>query len=313
MQSSDSGIAIAATLNQSMISSSFEERFEIRARLGSGSFGVVYEAFDRYRNRSVALKVLERASGETVARFKREFRNLAEVRHRNLASLYELLVRDERWILSMELIRGTELLEHLATSELQHALVEARTPTRPVIDLEQTLRLRREKKTNVVSAIYLTHVRDTFRQLAIALSVLHAHGIVHRDIKPSNVMITGDGRVVLLDFGLAVGIALEDSLDRKTVVGTPGYMAPEQISASIPTAASDWYGFGVVLFQALTGQMPFNALNRLDVMERQVHGEPPRCSDLNAAAPADLARLADECLRRDPAGRPDDAEVPRQS
>jgi eukaryotic-like serine/threonine-protein kinase len=288
-----------------MLPSGTEQRFEIRERLGSGSFGIVYEAFDHYRNRSVALKVLERASADAVARFKREFRNLAEVRHPNLASLYELLVVGDHWILSMELIRGTELLEHLAIAELQNSLVQLRTPA----DLEKTLKLRRTPKKSAVSAVYINQVRETFRQLAVAITVLHEHGIVHRDIKPSNIMITPEGRVVLLDFGLAVAIAADDSIDRQTVVGTPGYMSPEQISASAPSTASDWYAFGVLLFQALTGRMPFVAPTPLDVMELQVRGEPARASEAVPALPDDLASLADDCISRDPEARPPDAKV----
>ena len=289
-----------------MLSQTASERFEILGRLGSGSFGVVYEAFDRYRNRSVAMKVLERASAESVARFKREFRNLAEVRHPNLASLYELLNIGEHWILTMELIRGTELLEHLAASELQNSFIELRTPTQ-LGDMDQTLKLQRNPRP-AVSPVYLDHVRETFRQLAVAITVLHAHGIVHRDIKPSNIMITADGRVVLLDFGLAVGIAADDSLDRQRIVGTPGYMSPEQISASSPSAASDWYAFGVLLFQALTGRMPFVATSPIDIVQMQVHGVPPRVNEV-ARVPHDLASLADDCLQRSPEARPADAAV----
>src|SRR5437764_1428734 len=192
-----------------------DEQFEIVSRLGSGSFGIVYEAFDRYRDRTVALKVLERAVPDAVARFKREFRYLAEVRHPNLASLYELLVIGEKWVLSMERIYGSELLEHLAFSELQNSLLEKRSATQPAFDGDQTLRYRPKKKTAGVSSLYFDHVRETFRQLAIAVAVLHGQGIVHRDIKPSNIMITAEGRVVLLDFGLAVEIARDDSIDRK--------------------------------------------------------------------------------------------------
>ena len=136
-----------------MLTSLSHERFEILDRLGSGSFGVVFEAFDHYRNRRVALKVLERASAESVARFKREFRTLAEVRHTNLASLYELLSIGDQWVLSMELIRGTELLEHLAASELQHAFVELRTQTLPVLDLDATVKLRRSHQKSALSAV----------------------------------------------------------------------------------------------------------------------------------------------------------------
>src|SRR5205823_5428649 len=156
-----------------------QDRFEILARLGSGSFGIVYEAFDRYRNRTVALKVLERAVPDAVARFKREFRYLAEVRHPNIASLFELLMLDEKWVLSMERIRGCELLEHLAIAELQNSLIEPR-----LRDGDTTLRWHPKKKTAGISSHYFDRVRDTFRQLATGIGVLHGHGIVHRDIKP---------------------------------------------------------------------------------------------------------------------------------
>src|SRR5438270_5960945 len=159
-----------------MLPAPAQERFEIIDRLGSGSFGVVFEAFDRFRNRTLAMKVLERASAESVARFKREFRTLAEVRHPNLASLYELLSIGEQWILTMELIRGTELLEHLAAAELQHSFVELRTPTQPAADLDQTLKL--VKHSEAVSPVYVEHVREAFRQLAVGITVLHSQGIV---------------------------------------------------------------------------------------------------------------------------------------
>src|ERR1700693_140455 len=113
------------------------DRFEIRGQIGSGSFGVVYEAFDRQRNRAVAIKLLERAAPDTLARFKREFRSLAELRHPNLASLYELLVIDERWVFTMELIHGADLLEHLAMSELQHCFLQDwETPTIRIRDAQ---------------------------------------------------------------------------------------------------------------------------------------------------------------------------------
>jgi serine/threonine protein kinase len=289
-----------------------EDRFEIISRLGSGAFGIVYEALDRYRNRVVALKMLERAVPDAVARFKREFRYLAELRHPNLASLYELLVLGDKWALSMELIRGSELLEYLAIAELQNSLLETRQAATQPLDGDQTLRYRRKKRTGGVSEIYFNGVRDNFRQLALAIAVLHQHGVVHRDIKPSNIMITSEGRVVLLDFGLVVEIARDDSIDRKTVVGTPGYMAPEQIRASTPTAAGDWYGFGVLLFQALTGQMPFTAPSPLDVMDLQIHSDPPLAAEMLPGAPRDLTSLADECIRRDPLDRPYDSEVLRR-
>src|SRR5512140_1356176 len=109
-----------------MLPSLLAGRFEIRRRLGAGAFGVVYEAVDLLRNRDIALKVLERVAPEALSRFKREFRYLADLRHPNLASLYELLVDDGRWLLSMELVGGVPLLEHLAFIELQNSFLLAR-------------------------------------------------------------------------------------------------------------------------------------------------------------------------------------------
>ena len=294
-----------------MVSGSIDERFEIVARLGSGSFGVVYEAFDRYRHRSVALKVLERALPDSIARFKREFRFLADVRHPNVISLYELLMLGDRWALSMELVKGSELLEHLVIAELQNALVEARGTQEATFDSDATLRWRPKRRMRGVSAAYFEQVRQTFRQLALAIAVLHAHGILHRDIKPSNIMIT-EGRVVLLDFGLVVEIERDDSIDRNRMVGTPGYMAPEQISASTPSVASDWYSFGVLLYQALTGQMPFTAATPLEVLEMQVQADAPPAMERLPGIPEDLASLADDCIRRDPQQRPNVSDVLRR-
>jgi eukaryotic-like serine/threonine-protein kinase len=287
------------------------ERFEIRERLGAGSFGVVYEAFDRHRNRLVALKALEHVAADTIARFKREFRFLSEVRHPNLASMYELVVVGDRWLLTMELIEGIDMLEYLARAELQHAFLEtARTPTLRVSDGGLSPHgISPRSPVSALSDIYLAHVRDCFKQLATGLAALHAQGIVHRDIKPSNIMITAEGRVVLLDFGLVIEIELDDTIDRKTVVGTPGYMSPEQMTASAASAASDWYSVGALLYQALTGMMPFTGQNPLEILQNQMHGELRPAADVVPGTPADLDELCRDLLRPDPSHRPSDSNI----
>jgi Cdc6-like AAA superfamily ATPase len=211
----------------------------------------------------------------------------------------------------MELIRGAELLEHLAAAELQQTFLDVQMATehRHAIDPDQTLAVR-PRKAAALSSIYAGHVYETFRQIAVAIAVLHAHGIVHRDIKPPNILITPQGRVVLLDFGLVVKSDLEDSIDRATVVGTPGYMSPEQVTAAPITPATDWYSFGVLLYQALTGRLPFRGANALEMMENQLRGElPPLASRVVSGVPEDLAALAAACLERDAAQRPRGAEV----
>jgi hypothetical protein len=287
---------------------SIEKRFHIQRLLGTGSFGVVYEAFDSYRNRIVALKTLTRADADSVARFKREFRSLAELRHQNLASLYELFKLNHEWTLSMELIRGTDLLEHLSFAEIQSAFLDPEPSA--AFDPDARISLRRlSVKEGKLSANYVRNVRDSFRQLAEALAFLHANGVVHRDVKPSNVMITPEGRVVLLDFGLAIDARSDPSLDHHLIVGTPGYMSPEQIAMARPVPSSDWYSFGVMLYQALTGWGLFAGATTVEILERQLRATHTPAREVLPGLPEDLCTLSDRCLERDPARRPSASEI----
>jgi hypothetical protein len=288
--------------------SSVQSRFQVRREIGTGSFGVVCEAYDTQRNRIVALKRLSRADADSVARFKREFRSLAELRHPNLTSLYELVAVDGEWALSMELVHGVDLLEHLSFAELQSAFFEQRASELP-FDPDARITFRRPAPEGKLSAVYLEQIRDTFRQLAEGLAFLHAHGVVHRDVKPSNVLITAEGRVVLLDFGLAVDAASDPMLEAGLLVGTPGYMSPEQIAMSAVTPASDWYSFGVMLYLALAGRTPFLATHGAYMLEQQMWGTPPPLASIVTGLPAELCTLADRCLVRDPLGRPPAAEI----
>ena len=286
-----------------------DKRFQIRRQLGTGSFGTVYEAFDTQRNRTVALKTLARADADSVARFKREFRSLAELRHPNLAAMYELIAAGDEWTLSMELVRGTDLLEHLSFAEIQSSFLEhAQTEVPFDPDARVAIR-RRPASAGKLSAVYLGHVRDTFRQLAEGLAFLHASGVVHRDVKPTNVLITPEGRVVLLDFGLALDAASDPVLEAGLVVGTPGYMSPEQIAMMRATPASDWYSFGVMLYQALTGRKPFLATNPTDMLDQQMRATPVPIGAVLPGLPAELCAIADRCLERDPLQRPAAGEI----
>jgi hypothetical protein len=148
-------------------------------------------------------------------------------------------------------------------------------------------------------------LRQCLPQLAAALVALHEAGCVHRDVKPSNVLVTPEGRVVLLDFGLASVAALESTL---FVAGTPLYMAPEQAANTPATPAADWYSFGVLLFELLTGVLPFRG-HMYEVLSAKQAGPAPKVRSVLPDLPADLADLCDALLVPAPEQRPSGAEV----
>src|SRR5262249_25782527 len=152
---------------------------------------------------------------------KREFRALADVVHPNLVGLHELVSDGRTWFLTMEFVDGVPFLEHVHTDPRR---------LRPALD-----------------------------QLAAGISAIHAAGRLPRDLSPSNALVARDGRVVVLDFGLAAELlpgGLQQSTD-SNIVGSAGYMSPEQASGKPLSPASDWYSFGVMLFESLTGKLPF--------------------------------------------------------
>jgi hypothetical protein len=258
----------------------WSDRFELLTRLGEGAMGVVYEAFDRERSARVALKVLRIASGEALTRFKSEFRALADIHHPNLVHLGELIEERGRWFFTMELVPGRHFLEWVRPGGAGGALDE-------------------------------TRLRPALAQLAQGLAALHAAGKVHRDVKPSNVLVGADGRVVVLDFGLVADTESPGYSTERNVVGTAAYMAPEQAASSRITAAADWYAFGAVLYEALTGAVPFEG-QPLEVLIRKQTEAPRPVRARAPAAPGDLAELADELLRTEPAARPGADEVLRR-
>jgi hypothetical protein len=246
------------------------ERFQLVRQLGQGGFGVVYEAIDRGMSGSpsVALKLLRRPHADRLSRFKREFRALAEVRHPNLVQLYELVAAGPNVFFTMELISGA--------SPLQRA------------DPDQ--------------------VRELVRQLAEGVHALHLAGKLHRDVKPSNILVQPDGRVVLVDFGLAIELDVAATQDR---AGTPLYMSPEQCAGGALDQASDWYAVGAVLFEALTGRTPFRGSIQELVSAKQSQAA-PRASQLASGVPEDLDELCAALLSRAPEARPRGDEVLRR-
>ncbi|MBE2252218.1 MAG: serine/threonine-protein kinase PknK [Myxococcus sp.] len=276
-------------------------RYQLVRELGVGGMGVVYEAIDNERGgRRVALKVLQGQDADSLVRLKREFRSLHDVRHPNLVSLYELTADGDVWFFTLELIDGVDFLSWVRPSAQLAAGAET-------ADLSTTVRSPGPPMVRVD----VERVTSAFRQLAEGVAFLHARDRVHRDLKPANVLVTREGRVVVLDFGLVAELGGPRSLTEeqgRAIVGTVAYMAPEQAASGPVGAASDWYAFGVMLFQALTGRLPFEGAPVDVVMDKQRRPAPsPR--ELNASAPELLSELCVRLLQTQPAGRPDGREV----
>src|SRR3954471_9221263 len=209
---------LAASRKVAKASFAGTERFVIERRLGSGGFGVVYEARDRAKGTTVALKSLQHVTPESLYRFKREFRSLADVSHPNLVQLYELSSSADDWFFTMELVKGRHFLDYLCNAE----------------------RAGRAAAIPEVTPVSIERLMPAMRQLVRGLDALHRSGHVHRDVKPPNVLVTSEGRVVVLDFGLVMDLQHEATMQSMHIAGTPLYMSPEQAAALPLTAASDF-------------------------------------------------------------------------
>ena len=264
-------------------------RYEIRSQIGAGGMGEVYLAEDVKLNRKVALKLLRAdvvANADRVRRFEQEAKAAAALNHPNIAHIYEIGEADGLSFISMEFIDGQTMTDLL----------------RGGTDLPRILR-------------YLQHVAE-------GLAKAHAAGIVHRDLKPDNIMINRDGHVKILDFGLAKLIAsptagnseassnvataiLEQHSTPGTILGTAGYMSPEQAQGKVTEIdhRSDIFSFGCILFEAATGQRAFAGDDAIDTLNKVIREQVPAVSSINPAAPADLQRIIRRCLAKDPEER----------
>jgi eukaryotic-like serine/threonine-protein kinase len=283
--------ALAAPPPLSPAGGSLFAGYDLLEELGRGGMGIVYRALDRKRNRVVALKTLRSLNPAALQRFKREFRLLANLAHPNLVPLYELSSDGVEWCFTMEFVEGVELL-----ASIRHGGASRGNSQAPLTTPAQWQRLR-----------------CGLMQLGLGIQALHEAGRLHRDVKPNNALVTREGRVVLLDFGLAADLGKEDLYQstEQHVLGTVAYMSPEQASAQPVSTATDWYSVGVILYQALTGQLPFTG-NPYQILQAKVRQDPLAARDVYEAVPEDLDVLCAELLRRDPAARPTGLHVLRR-
>ena len=259
--------------------------YEIVAPLGAGGMGEVYRAHDGRLGRDVALKVLPAAfahDADRLARFDREARALAALNHPSIVVLHTIEEAGDTRFVTMELVEGSSLAGLVTPGGL---------PVDRVIDL----------------AI----------PIAEALGAAHAKGVIHRDLKPANVMVTPDGRVKVLDFGLAkltrgeAGSDLTATATRSmplsspgVIVGTAAYMAPEQIRGEPVDARADLFAFGVLVYELATGRRPFEGASVADVTSAILRDEPPPLASGAGEVPASLEALVRACLTKDVRERP---------
>jgi hypothetical protein len=267
--------------------------------------GVVYEALDRERGTRVALKTLKHLTADSLARLKREFRAMQDLHHPNLVSLGELVSEGSQWFFTMELVDGGDLIDYVRPAPKPSDLSSATEPSERSIPAIETA----SSPSAPARSFDESRLRNAFRQLAEALIVLHAAGLVHRDIKSSNVRVARDGRLVLLDFGLVVDTRA-DAVWTQHAAGTPAYMAPEQVASAQVGPEADWYALGILLFEALTGRFPFDGTS-LEIAMRKQKEQPHAPSTLAPGVPRDLDELCVALLRFEPGARPRGAEVLR--
>ena len=250
--------------------------YEIVAFIGKGGMGEVYRARDLSLRREVAVKVLQSSEvdADSWSRFEREAHSASALNHPNICTVHDLGEADGQPFLVMELVDGVTLRQAIENRTLDPATV-------------------------VPVAI----------QIADALEAAHARNIVHRDVKPGNVMITGRGHVKVLDFGLAKlapGAAsghtatIEPLTAAGAVVGTPQFLSPEMLQGGHVDARSDVWAFGVMLYQMVTGELPFKGATPFEVSSAILRDPPP---PLPASVPSGLRRVINRCLQKAPSSR----------
>ena len=286
------------------------QRYQVLDKIGRGGMGVVYRVWDAELRREVALKTMRRPGAGEVFRIKTEFRGRSEINHPNIVDFYDLVVDDDDCFFTMELVDGADFLRWVRTRSLE-ALHDADTvdldedATRESDQVEGVGASPRQAMPRRPLGVDVDRLRDGLRQLVEGLDALHQVGCLHRDIKPGNVLVSPEGRVVLLDFGLAVALDAEDEKARidGPVAGTAAYMSPEAIWRDGLGPPADLYSVGVMLYEALTGRRPWRG-QMFEILRAKQAGQPPAPSTVTFGVPPDLEALCMDLLEPKPSARP---------
>src|SRR6187401_2999804 len=263
-------------VSDTLINQLFDGRYRIVRKLGTGGMANVYLAEDEVLGRRVAIKILnDRHAGDDsfIERFRREAKNAAGLSHPNIVSIYDRGEAEGTYYIAMEYLDGRSLKE----------LIVGRGPA-PI-------------KTAI----------DYTRQILAAVGFAHKHGIVHRDIKPHNVLVGPEGRLKVTDFGIARSGASQMT-EVGSIIGTAQYLSPEQARGAPVDQTSDLYSVGVVLYEMLTGQVPFTGDTPLEIAMKHLSEVPAPPSELRPEVPHDLDSVVLRALAKEPGERYQSAE-----
>ncbi|HSC90020.1 MAG TPA: protein kinase [Gaiellaceae bacterium] len=256
-----------------MVGETIANRYALEELVGTGGMSSVYRAHDTLLERDVALKLLHDyhgADASTIERFRREARAVAQLSHPNIVTVIDRGEDEGRQFIVFEYVAGQNLKE--------------------LVEREGALPVRRALELAI--------------EVGDGLAAAHRSGVVHRDVKPQNVLLNGDGRAKVTDFGIARSLEVEHGMTQTgTVLGTSNYIAPEQASGQPVDERTDVYSLGVVLFELLTGDVPFPGENFVAVALRHVHEPPPSVAELRPDVPLRVAGAVERALAKDPGGR----------
>jgi len=256
-----------------VVGETIAERYELEEVVGHGGMSTVYKAHDSLLERNVALKVLHQQYNEDedfVERFKREARSVAQLQHPNIVTVIDRGEEAGRQYIVFEFIDGENLKELVVRKGR--------------LDLRDALEVALE--------------------VAHGLAFAHDHGLVHRDVKPQNVLLNGDGRAKVTDFGIARSLDVDHSVTQTgTILGTSNYIAPEQASGQPVDAQTDVYSLGIVLYEMLTGELPFPGESFVAVAMKHIQEPSPNVLDVRGDLPLRVAEMIDRALEKDPEQR----------
>jgi len=268
---------LQTSLKELSTGSTFASRYQIIEELGKGGMGKVYKVFDQEVQAKIALKLIKpevSADKNTIDRFRNELKIARDISHKNICRMYDLGREAGNYFITMEYVSGEDLKSFI----------------------------RRSRQLVVGTAIFIA------KQICEGLAEAHRAGVVHRDLKPGNIMIDREGNAKIMDFGIARSISVKGITGAGVMIGTPEYMSPEQVEGKEVDKRSDIYSLGIVLYEMLTGQVPFEGDTPFTIGVKQKSEIPKDPRGLNAQIPQDLSRLILRCLEKEKESRYQNAD-----